>query len=114
MVQPDLQLSKRFEKRVVAAPQCPCTDPVHGFLSPRRLGAMPDDLYLPGQRLVTQIDRTSDESSDICFRAASRPSPGGARRQRAPKQQLGRSAALGLKLLQARIFVGRIPPSLSN
>jgi hypothetical protein len=67
------------------------------------LAADSDDQATP---FATQIDRTADESSDACFRAVSRPSPGGAGRHAAPKPPLGRSAALGLMLPQARIMVG--------
>ena len=44
---------------------------------------------------VTQINRTADGCTDVCIRAASRPSPGGAKRHFAPKKLKGRSAALG-------------------
>ncbi len=45
--------------------------------------------------LVKQLNRTADGCTDVCFRAASRPSPGGAKRRFAPNQRLERSSASG-------------------
>ncbi len=69
---------------ILAAESCPARN----FC----LAAKADDQATPAGALIVRI---VEERSNVCFRAASRPSPGGAKRHFAPKQQTGPSAAVG-------------------